>query len=148
MKILITGGAGFIGSNLSEQLIKQGHKVRVVDNLITGFRKNINHLLDNPNFEFIYGDITNLETCRSITKDIDVISHQAALGSVPRSLVNPLASHNNNVNGFLNILISANENNIKRVVFASSSSVYGDEKTLPKKEDKIGKVLSPYACTK
>lgn len=148
MRILITGGAGFIGSNITKYLLDQGHRVRVFDNLITGKTDNISEFQSNSNFEFMYGDITNLESVRKALKNIDVITHQAALGSVPRSVEDPLTSHNANVNGFLNILIVAKELGIKRIVYASSSSVYGDNLTLPKVEDKIGKPLSPYAITK
>lgn len=148
MKILLTGGAGFIGSHICDFLLENNHQVRVLDNFITGYKKNIDHHRNDPNFEFIYGDITNLEIVRKACKNIDAICHQAALGSVPRSINDPLTTHNINVNGFLNILLVAKENNIKRVVYASSSSVYGDEQTLPKTECKIGKQLSPYAITK
>ncbi len=148
MKVLVTGGAGFIGSNITKYLLEQGHKVRVFDNLITGKKENIREFESNSNFEFMYGDITNLENVRKALKDIDVICHQAALGSVPRSIEDPLTSHNANVNGFLNILVVAKEYGIKRVVYASSSSVYGDEPNLPKIEERIGKQLSPYAITK
>ncbi len=149
-KILVTGGCGFIGSNIVEKLLLAGvKKVRIFDNLSTGYLKNINYLLKQfDNLEFVYGDITNLESCRKAMKDIDIVCHQAALGSVPRSILDPLSSHQSNVNGFFNILLAAKENNIKRVVYASSSSVYGDSKTLPKVEDKTGNLLSPYAATK
>jgi UDP-N-acetylglucosamine/UDP-N-acetylgalactosamine 4-epimerase len=148
--ILVTGGCGFIGSNIVEHLLKNNvKKVRVFDNLSTGYLKNIKPFLDKyKNLEFMYGDIKNLEDCRRAVKDMDIICHQAALGSVPRSLNDPLSSHNTNVNGFFNILLSAKENNIKRVVYASSSSVYGDDENLPKEEERTGKVLSPYAATK
>lgn len=148
--ILVTGGAGFIGSNIVEHLLTNGVKfVRVFDNLATGKKSNIEPLLAKySNLEFMYGDIANLENCRNAVKGIDIICHQAALGSVPRSVGDPLSSHISNVNGFLNILIAAKEVNIKRVVYASSSSVYGDNPTLPKVEDKTGNVLSPYAATK
>lgn len=146
--VLLTGGAGFIGSNIADYLISQGHKVKVLDNLSTGFVKNIEHLISNPNFQFINADITDLETLDNICKDVDLICHQAALGSVPRSVDDPLASHNNNINGFLNILLAAKNNNIKRIVYASSSAVYGSSETLPKVENKIGEPLSPYAVTK
>ena len=148
--ILVTGGCGFIGSNIVEYLLKNNiKKVRILDNLSTGYLKNIKPFLDKyNNLEFMYGDIKNLEDCRKAMKDIDIVCHQAALGSVPRSLDDPLSSHNTNVNGFFNILLSAKENNIKRVVYASSSSVYGNDKNLPKEEEKTGKVLSPYAATK
>lgn len=146
--ILVTGGAGFIGSHIAEHLLKKGHIVRILDNLSTGNIENIRHLLDNPNLEFIVGDISNLETVKNACKSIDIICNQAALGSVPRSIDDPLTSHNNNVNGFLNILVVAKEMKIKRIVYASSSSVYGDSDILPKVEDIIGNPLSPYAITK
>jgi UDP-N-acetylglucosamine/UDP-N-acetylgalactosamine 4-epimerase len=150
LSILITGGCGFIGSNIAESVLKQGVKqVRILDNLITGKMENIQFLLDKyDNLEFMYGDITNLEVCRKALKGIDVITHQAALGSVPRSVVDPLSSHINNVNGFLNILLAAKEVGVKRIVYASSSSVYGDHPVLPKVEANTGNVLSPYATTK
>ena len=149
-RVLITGGAGFIGSNIAETLLKQGVKhVRVLDNLVTGKMENIQFLLDKyDNIEFMYGSIADLETCRKAVKDIDVITNQAALGSVPRSVADPLPSHIANVNGFLNILVAAKEEGIKRVVYASSSSVYGDNPILPKVEKNTGNVLSPYAATK
>jgi UDP-N-acetylglucosamine/UDP-N-acetylgalactosamine 4-epimerase len=148
--ILVTGGCGFIGSNIVEHLLKNNiKKVRILDNLSTGYLKNIKpFLVEFKNLEFMYGDIKNLEDCRKAMKGIDIVCHQAALGSVPRSLDDPLSSHNTNVNGFFNILLSAKENNIKRLVYASSSSVYGNDKNLPKEELKTGKVLSPYAATK
>lgn len=148
VKVLLTGGAGFIGSHIADELLRLNYYVRVVDNLVTGDKNNICHLYENKNFEFMYGDITNLETCRKACDGVDLICHQAALGSVPRSVDDPLSSHNSNVNGFLNILIAAKEKKIKRIVYASSSSVYGDDKNLPKQENKIGKQLSPYAITK
>ena len=150
LSILITGGAGFIGSNIAEYLLQNNIKfIRILDNLSTGNKNNIQFLLDKyDNIEFMYGDISDIEICRKAIKNIDVICNQAALGSVPRSVNDPLSSHISNVNGFLNILIAAKENNIKRIVYASSSSVYGDNRELPKKEDNIGKVLSPYAATK
>ncbi len=148
--VLLTGGCGFIGSNIAEYLLKNNVKyVRILDNLSTGKKNNIQNLLDKyDNLEFTYGDISNLETCRKAMNNIDVICHQAALGSVPRSINDPLSSHISNVNGFLNILIAAKENNIKRVVYASSSSVYGDHPVLPKVEQNTGNLLSPYAATK
>ena len=148
--ILITGGAGFIGSNIVEYLLNNGVKfIRIFDNLSTGKKENIQFLLDKfTNVEFIYGSITNLEDCRKAMKDIDIVCHQAALGSVPRSVKDPLSSHQNNVNGFFNILLAAKEQNIKRIVYASSSSVYGDDPNLPKLEENTGNVLSPYAATK
>jgi nucleoside-diphosphate-sugar epimerase len=148
--ILVTGGAGFIGSNIVECLLNNGVKfIRILDNLSTGKKSNIEFMLEKySNLEFMYGDISNLETCRVAVKEIDIICHQAALGSVPRSILDPLSSHISNVNGFLNILVAAKEVGIKRIVYASSSSVYGDDKTLPKTENNTGKVLSPYAATK
>ena len=148
--VLVTGGCGFIGSNIVEVLLKSGvKKVRVLDNLSTGYLKNIKFLLDKyDNLEYMYGSITDLETCRKAVKGINVVSHQAAIGSVPRSVADPLTSHNNNVNGFFNMLLACKEEGIKRLVYASSSSVYGDEETLPKREDRTGNVLSPYAATK
>lgn len=148
--ILVTGGSGFIGSNIVEYLLSSGVKfVRVFDNLSTGKKSNIEPLLAKyPNLEFMYGDIANLENCRNAVKGIDIVCHQAALGSVPRSVLDPLSSHISNVNGFLNILIAAKDVGIKRVVYASSSSVYGDNPTLPKVENETGNVLSPYAATK
>lgn len=149
-RILVTGGAGFIGSNITETLLKQGVKhVRILDNLVTGKMENIQFLLDKyDNVEFMYGSIADLETCRIAVKDMDVITNQAALGSVPRSIDDPLSSHIANVNGFLNILVAAKEQGIKRVVYASSSSVYGDHPVLPKVEENTGNILSPYAATK
>lgn len=150
LNYLVTGGAGFIGSNIAETLLNQGVKfVRILDNLKTGKMENIQFLLDKyDNVEFMYGDISNLEDCRTAVKDINVITNQAALGSVPRSVNDPLSSHIANVNGFLNLLIAAKEEGIKRVVYASSSSVYGDHPVLPKVEENTGNVLSPYAATK
>ena len=150
MRILVTGGAGFIGSNLVESLLKnnQVSHVRILDNLATGHLSNLSEFIGNPKFEFIEGDIRNLETCINACKGIDGISHQAALGSVPRSIKDPLTSHDVNVNGFINMLEAARANNIKRMVYASSSSVYGDLKESPKVEHTVGKVLSPYAATK
>lgn len=149
-RFLITGGCGFIGSNIIEYLLENNaFFVRVIDNLSTGNKQNIEHLLDKyENIEFMYGDITNIEVCRKAVFGIDIICHQAALGSVPRSIIDPLSSHLSNVNGFLNILISAKEAGIKRVVYASSSSVYGDHPVLPKVEENTGNLLSPYAATK
>ena len=147
---LVTGGAGFIGSNLVEYLLKYGaKKVRVLDDLSNGYRENIQEFMNHPSFEFIEGDIRNLDTCKQALIDIDYVSHQAALGSVPRSIHNPLLSNAVNVSGFLNMLIAQKENNtVKRLVYATSSSTYGDHKALPKVEDNIGKPLSPYAVTK
>lgn len=150
MKILITGGAGFIGYNLVESLLQNDKisLVRVLDNFATGHKKNIEEFFSNPKFELIEGDIRNMDDCLLASKGIDAISHQAALGSVPRSIADPLTSHQVNVNGFINILEAARANNIKRIVYASSSSVYGDLQDSPKVETRVGKVLSPYAATK
>jgi UDP-N-acetylglucosamine/UDP-N-acetylgalactosamine 4-epimerase len=146
---LVTGGAGFVGSNLVEYLLKYGaKKVRVLDNLSTGFRHNIDEFEKNENFEFIEGDIRDLETCQNACKGIDYVSHQAALGSVPRSIDNPIATNEVNIIGFLNMLVAVRDNKCKRFVFAASSSTYGDSKELPKVEERIGKPLSPYAVTK
>ena len=147
---LITGGAGFIGSNLVAYLLgNNAKKVRVLDNLATGFRKNLDAFQDNPSFEFLEGDIRDLETCKKAMDGIDYVSHQAALGSVPRSINDPLTSNEVNVTGFLNMLVAQKEcESVKRLVYAASSSTYGDSKNLPKVEDTIGKPLSPYAVTK
>ncbi|MBK8851333.1 MAG: SDR family oxidoreductase [Saprospiraceae bacterium] len=148
--VLITGGAGFIGSNLAAALLQDDRvsKVRVFDNLATGFLKNLDDIMTNPKFEFIEGDIRDVEACRAAMKDIHLVSHQAALGSVPRSVKDPLTTNAVNINGTLNIFNAAYELGIKRVVFAASSSTYGDSEGLPKVEDKIGNPLSPYAVTK
>ncbi|MBG42349.1 MAG: LPS biosynthesis protein WbpP [Aequorivita sp.] len=147
---LITGGAGFIGSNLVAYLLQNNaKKVRVVDNLATGFMKNLEPFQNNPSFEFLEGDIRNLETCKKAMEGIDFVSHQAALGSVPRSINDPITSNEVNVTGFLNMLVAQKESeSVKRLVYAASSSTYGDSKNLPKVEDTIGKPLSPYAVTK
>jgi len=146
---LVTGGAGFIGSNLVEYLMKyNAGKVIVLDNLSNGYIKNIQQFIGLPNFEFIEGDITNFETCKKVVKNVDYISHQAALGSVPRSIENPLATHAANATGFLNLLTATKDSKVKRIVFASSSSVFGDSKELPKVESRIGNQLSPYAVSK
>ncbi len=146
---LITGGAGFIGSNIIQYLINnKAGKIRVLDNLKTGFLKNISSYQSHPNFEFIEGDICNYETCKKCCKGIDFISHQAALGSVPRSIKDPLTTHAVNATGFLNIILAAKEASVKRFVFASSSAVYGDHPALPKKENQTGNPLSPYAVSK
>lgn len=147
-KILITGGAGFIGSNIAEYLLLHHAKVVVLDNLATGKMENIEPFLTNPNFSFIEGDIRDFETCKKACIGIDIICHQAAIGSVPRSVKDPISTNNVNIGGFVNMLFAAKESGIKRFVYASSSSVYGDEKTLPKKEERVGKPLSPYAVTK
>ena len=146
---LVTGGAGFIGSHIVEFLLNNNaKKVRVLDSLITGDKKNIEPFLAYPNFEFVLGDITKPADCEKACIGIDYISHQAALGSVPRSIENPLATHEANATGFLNILVAAKNNWVKRVVYASSSSVYGDLNESPKVEHRIGKPLSPYAVSK
>jgi len=146
---LITGGAGFIGSNLVEYLLKyQAGKVRVLDDLSNGFRKNIKAFLDNPAFEVVQGDIRDVETCTRACAGIDVVLHQAALGSVPRSIKDPVTSNNVNIGGFVNMLVAAKDQGVKRFVYAASSSTYGDSKALPKVEENIGKPLSPYAVTK
>jgi UDP-N-acetylglucosamine/UDP-N-acetyl-alpha-D-glucosaminouronate 4-epimerase len=147
---LVTGGAGFIGANLVEYLLKHSAgKVRVLDNLATGFRINLEDFMDHPNFEFIEGDIRDLETCKKAMEGMDYVSHQAALGSVPRSIDDPITSNEVNVSGFLNMLVAQKESpTVKRMIYAASSSTYGDSEELPKKEDRIGKPLSPYAVTK
>ncbi|WP_343672670.1 SDR family oxidoreductase [Chitinophaga sp.] len=146
---LITGGAGFIGSNLVEYLLKHGAgKVRVLDNFLTGHRKNLNDFMDNPAFELLEGDIRNLADCKAAVKGMDYVLHQAALGSVPRSINDPITTNEINVSGFLNMLVAARDENCKRFVYAASSSTYGDHPGLPKVEDQIGKPLSPYAVTK
>ncbi len=147
-KILVTGGAGFIGSNIVEKLLELGYQVRVLDNLSSGKQENIDIFIDNPNYEFVLGDIRNYEDCLKACDGIFAINHQAAMGSVPRSIEFPIPTNENNIDGFLNMLCAARELNIKRFVFASSSSVYGDEPNLPKVEEKTGRPLSPYAVTK
>lgn len=149
-KFLITGGAGFIGSNIVEYLLKfgAGH-VRVLDNLSNGYYENIQEFLTLPNFEFIEGDIRNLETCKKAVEGMDFISHQAALGSVPRSIKDPITTNEVNISGFLNMLIAAKDSpSCKRFIYAASSSTYGDSPELPKVEGREGKPLSPYAVTK
>ena len=146
---LVTGGAGFIGSHIAEYLLKNGaKKVRVLDNLVNGFQTNLDILQKFSAFEFIEGDIRNAETCQKACAEIDYVSHQAALGSVPRSIKEPVYFTEVNIGGFANMLKAAVDNNIKQFVYASSSSVYGDEPTLPKQESRIGNCLSPYAATK
>lgn len=150
MKILVTGGAGFIGSNLVASLLQRDDVtlVRVLDNLSTGHYGNLAEFENHSKFEFLEGDICNIVDCEKAFEGIEAISHQAALGSVPRSINDPMASHNVNVNGFLNMLMAARKHNIDRIVYASSSSVYGDLNESPKIEKRVGKVLSPYAATK
>lgn len=150
MRILVTGGAGFIGSNLVESLLNKDdiELVRVVDNLATGSLNNIEEFYPNQRFEFINGDIRDYNLCLNACDGVDLISHQAALGSVPRSIKDPVTSNEVNVTGTLNIFTAAKEKKVKRVVYASSSSVYGDHPDLPKTENKTGRLLSPYAVTK
>src|SRR5690554_6575344 len=147
-KILVTGGAGFIGSNLVEELLHLGNTVTCLDNFATGKRENIQPFLSNPNFTLIEGDIRDLETCRKAVKNQEYVLHEAALGSVPRSINDPITTNDVNISGFLNMLVASRDEGIKRFVYAASSSTYGDSKALPKLEDKIGKPLSPYAITK
>ena len=147
-KILVTGGAGFIGSNLCEYLLASQAYVVSLDDFSTGHLHNIKEFLNNNRFKLIEGDIRDIETCQSACMGQDFILHQAALGSVPRSLKDPISSNEVNVSGFLNMLVAARDNKVKRFIFAASSSTYGDSKELPKIEDKIGKPLSPYAITK
>lgn len=149
-KILITGGAGFIGSNLARYFLSQPNVelVRVLDNFSTGYRSNIQELLSNPKFELIEGDIRDYDTVIRSVKDIEGITHQAALGSVPRSINDPITSNNVNVLGSMQVFFAAKENKVKKVVFASSSSVYGDDPIMPKQEERLGNVLSPYAAGK
>jgi UDP-N-acetylglucosamine 4-epimerase len=146
--ILVTGGAGFIGSNLCEALLENGNRVRCLDNFATGKKENIEVLLSNPNFEFLEGDIRNLVTCKKACEGIDYVLHQAALGSVPRSIKDPITSNEVNIGGFLNMLVAARDARVRRFIYAASSSTYGDSKNMPKVEDIIGKPLSPYAITK
>ena len=146
--ILVTGGAGFIGSNLCEALLIKGNKVVCLDNFATGKRENVAHLTADDNFTLIEGDIRKLEDCLKASQGVDYVLHQAALGSVPRSIKDPIKSNDVNVSGFLNMLVAARDNGVKRFVFAASSSTYGDSESMPKVEDIIGKPLSPYAITK
>lgn len=147
-RILVTGGAGFIGSNLCEFLISSGSKVRCLDNYSTGKKSNIVNLLTNKNFELIEGDIINLDTCLAACNDIDYVLHHAALGSVPRSVKDPILTNSVNISGFLNMLVASKKNKVKRFIYAASSSTYGDSQNLPKIETNIGNPLSPYAITK
>jgi UDP-N-acetylglucosamine/UDP-N-acetylgalactosamine 4-epimerase len=149
LSFLVTGGAGFIGSNIVEYLLKYNvGKVRVLDNLATGFLENLEAFKDLPNFEWMEGDIRDLETCHSACQGIDIVLHQAALGSVPRSIQDPITTNQVNIDGFVNMLVAVKENKVKRMVYAASSSTYGDSQSLPKVENIIGKPLSPYAVTK
>jgi nucleoside-diphosphate-sugar epimerase len=147
-RVMVTGGAGFIGSNLTEALLKKGHQVRVLDNFSTGKRENLIFEKQDPSLEIIDGDIRDLETCQKVTKGVHYVFHQAALPSVPRSVEDPLTTHFVNANGTLNILLAARDAGVKRVIYASSSSIYGDTPTLPKKEDMPPNPLSPYALQK
>lgn len=147
-KVLVTGGAGFIGSNLCEFLLENDNEVVCLDNFATGKLENIAHLLEDEKFTLLEGDIRNLEDCKKAVKDVEYVLHQAALGSVPRSIKDPITSNDVNVSGFLNMLIASRDAGVKRFVYAASSSTYGDSEALPKVEDKIGKPLSPYAITK
>ena len=148
LKILVTGAAGFIGSNLCEALIGYGAEVVALDNLATGHKKNLSEIIDHPKFTFIEGDIRNIESCNEACKGVDYVLHQAALGSVPRSINDPITSNEVNVSGFLNMLVASKDANVKRFIYAASSSTYGDSKSMPKIEENIGKPLSPYAITK
>ncbi|WP_120489123.1 SDR family oxidoreductase [Bergeyella cardium] len=147
-KVLVTGGAGFIGSNLCEKLLEIGAVVTVLDNFATGHRHNIEPFFSNPKFSLIEGDICDLETCQKACEGQDYVLHEAALGSVPRSINDPVTSNDVNVSGFLNMLVAARDAAVKRLVYAASSSTYGDSQSLPKVENVIGKPLSPYAITK
>lgn len=146
--ILVTGGAGFIGSNLCEYFLNKNYKVTCLDNFSTGHKINIESLLNNKNFKLIEGDIRNLETCNEAAANIDYVLHQAALGSVPRSINNPILTNEVNVSGFLNMILASRDAKVKRFIYAASSSTYGDSEALPKVENTIGKPLSPYAITK
>lgn len=147
-KILITGGAGFIGSNLCEYFLHKGFQVVCLDNFSTGHRHNVEPFFENEDFTLIEGDIRNLETCRKAVKAVKYVLHEAALGSVPRSINDPITTNETNVSGFLNMLVAARDEKVKRFIYAASSSTYGDSENLPKVEDVIGKPLSPYAITK
>jgi UDP-N-acetylglucosamine 4-epimerase len=147
-KVLVTGGAGFIGSNLCEVLLKQNNEVICLDNFSTGHRHNIESFLSNPNFILIEGDIRNYEDCQKAVSGVNIILHQAAIGSVPRSIMDPITSTDVNIGGFVKMLFAAKEEGVKRFVYAASSSIYGDNIELPKVEYKIGNALSPYGITK
>jgi UDP-N-acetylglucosamine 4-epimerase len=146
--VLITGGAGFIGSNLCEYFLSKGHEVTCLDDFSTGHRSNIENFINNSNFRLIEGDIRNLSDCHNAVQGMDYVLHQAALGSVPRSIKDPITTNDVNVSGFLNMLIASRDAKVKRFIYAASSSTYGDSQGLPKVEDVIGKPLSPYAITK
>lgn len=147
-KVLVTGGAGFIGSNLCEYLVTNDFKVVALDNLATGHKHNLDAIAAHPNFQFMEGDIRDIDTCRKAVAGCDFVLHQAALGSVPRSIKDPITSNDVNVGGFLNMLVASRDAGVKKMVYAASSSTYGDSKALPKIEENIGKPLSPYAITK
>ena len=147
-KILVTGGAGFIGSNMCEHLLNMNHEVVCLDNFITGKRENIEECLKNNKFELIEGDIRNLSDCQKAVQNADAVLHLAALGSVPRSIADPVTTNDININGYLNMIVATRDAGIKRFVYAASSSTYGDSQSLPKIEEIIGKPLSPYAITK
>lgn len=146
--ILVTGGAGFIGSNLCEHLLNKGYEVVCLDNFVTGKPENIQQHFSKPSFRLIVGDIRNLEDCRKAVEGVDCVLHEAALGSVPRSIKDPITTNEVNIGGFLNMLVAARDAKVKRFIYAASSSTYGDSKSLPKVEEVIGKPLSPYAVTK
>lgn len=150
IKVLVTGGAGFIGSNLCEHLLENGYQVRCLDNFATGKWQNIIPLIERypETFEMLVGDIRKLDDCRKAVEGVDYVMHEAALGSVPRSIKDPITTNDVNIGGFLNMLVAARDAGVKRFIFAASSSTYGDSKSLPKVEDVIGKPLSPYAITK
>lgn len=147
-RILVTGAAGFIGSNLVEDLLENGNEVVGLDNFSTGLRENVALFTNHKNFRFMEGDVRNLNDCKKAVDGVDFVLHQAALGSVPRSIKDPITTNDVNISGFLNMLSAAKDASVKRFVYATSSSVYGDEQRLPKVEAKIGKPLSPYAITK
>ena len=147
-KVLITGGAGFIGSNLCEYFLSKGYSVVCLDNFATGHHHNIKEFINHSNFKLIEGDITNIDDCKNAVIGVDYVLHQAALGSVPRSITNPIDTNNVNISGFLNMLVASRDANVKRFIYAASSSTYGDSQALPKVEKVIGKPLSPYAITK
>lgn len=147
-RVLVTGAAGFIGSNIVEDLLQNNNEVVGLDNLSTGFMYNLDLVINHPNFNFLEGDIRDLKTCMKACEKVDIVLHQAALGSVPRSLADPITTNEVNIGGFLNMLVAARDSNVKRFVYAASSSTYGDSETLPKVENVIGMPLSPYAVTK